>query len=479
SVRDRLPHVRKVVLFEGSASADGWVEPLTVFEAGGKVFAAENPDAYRLAHGAIEPHHLATLIYTSGTTAQPKGVMLTHDAWVYEAEALDLLGVMTPADRQLLFLPLAHVFAKVLQLAFIRLGMPTVIDGNPETVFQTLASQHPTWMAGVPRLFERAQERLLADVERGGFAKRRVFAWALSVGREMSAVHQQGRRPGARLRARHALARRLVFDDVAARFGGQLRFFISGGAPLNPDIALFFHALDVLVLEGWGLTESAGASCVNTPDDPVFGTVGRPLPGCQIKIAEDGEILLKSRGVMKGYHDDPASTAEVLTEDGWLRTGDIGDRLQSGHVRITDRKKDLIITAGGKNVAPTQFQELLKGRCPYVEDAVVIGDRRPHCVALVTLNLEAARRFAKAEGLKASTYAELAGLDALRAIIEAHVAEANETLPRFARVKAWAILPETLSLENGTLTPSLKVKRRVVEARYADVVARLYAENRR
>lgn len=477
-VRDVLPGIRKVIVFDGEGSEDGWVESWSSFEANGEAFAAENPDAYRQSHEGIAPDRLATLIYTSGTTARPKGVMLTHDAWVYEAEAMDLLRVMTPADRQLLFLPLAHVFAKVLQVCFIRLGIPTILDGSPQTVFQTLETQKPTWMAGVPRVFEKAHESLLADVARGGFVKRRVFAWALAIGREVSDLEQQGSRPGLRLRSRHALAKRLVFDKVHERFGGNLRFFISGGAPLNPEIARFFHALGILVLEGWGLTESAGASCVNTPDDPVFGTVGRPLPGCSIRIAEDGEILLKSRGVMKGYHDDPEATETVLS-DGWLHTGDIGDMLPSGHVRITDRKKDLIITAGGKNVAPMQFQALLQARCPYVEHTVVIGDRRKYCVALLTLALEPARSFAREHKLDASTYEALAGLEALRALIAAHIDEVNTDLPTFAMVRRFAILPEPLSLENGTLTPSLKVKRREVERRYASTVEHLYAEKSR
>jgi long-chain acyl-CoA synthetase len=478
AVRDRLPEVRKVVVFDGTPSDDGWVETLAVFEAAGRAFANDEPEAYTRAHTAIEPDRIATLIYTSGTTGPPKGVMLTHDAWVYEAEAMDLLGVMSPADKQLLFLPLAHVFAKVLQLAFIRLGMPTVVDGDSKTLFDTLRTQSPTWMAGVPRVFEKAHDAILADVARGNLVKRKVFDWALQVGQEMSEARLDGRRPGTRLRARHAIAHRLVFARIHERFGGRLRFFISGGAPLNPELARFFHALGVLVLEGWGLTESGGASTVNTPDDVVFGTVGRPMPGCQIRIEADGEILLRSRGVMRGYHNAPEETARVLTDDGWLRTGDIGDQLVSGHIRITDRKKDLIITAGGKNVAPANVQGLLNARCPYVEDVILIGDRRPYCVALLTLNLEGCRAWARAEGLTCHTYDDFHGLSALRALIQAHVDEVNATLPRYETVKAFRILPETLSLESGTLTPSLKVRRQVVEERYADVIDSLYADPR-
>ncbi|MEZ4322436.1 MAG: long-chain fatty acid--CoA ligase [Myxococcota bacterium] len=472
-VRDRIPHVRRVVVIDGHPSSDGWVQTLAMFEQEGRDFALASPGALADASDALTPDSLATLIYTSGTTGEPKGVMLTHDAWVYEAEAMDLLGVMSPADRQFLFLPLAHVFAKVMQVAFIRLGIPTVVDGSTERLLDNLAEQRPTWMGAVPRIFEKAYAAILRDVESGSAARRRVFHWALAVGREVSRVRQQGREPGGVLKLKHTLADRLVFSAIKARFGGRIRFFISGGAPLSREIAEFFHACDLLVLEGYGLTESAAASCVNEPDTFRFGTVGRPLPGCEIRIAEDGEILLRSRGVMRGYYNDPEATAEALTPDGWLKTGDIGVLLPSGHVQITDRKKALIITAGGKNVAPAHFEGLLKARCPYISHVVMHGDARPYCTALVTLDPDAMAAWAAREGLSAKP-ADWPGLAVVRALVQAHIDEVNRNLPSFETVKRFAILDGDFTLENGLLTPSLKVKRKVVEARYQRVLDGFY-----
>lgn len=478
AVRNTLPDVRKVVVFQGHPSADGWVETLAAFERRGALHAEQNPDAYPERTRAIQPDHLATLIYTSGTTGRPKGVMLTHDAWIYEAEALDLLGILSPADRQLLFLPLAHVFAKVLLMAWVRLGMPTVVDGRSETLFDTMAHQRPTFMAAVPRIYERAQAAILQRRDEGSFLERATFDWALDIGRRVSTLRQARQRIPTSLRIKHRLANRLVYQKIKDRFGGDLRFFISGGAPLAPEIASFFHALDILILEGWGLTETAAATAVNLPDDYRFGTVGKPLPRTEIKFEDDGEILVRNRGVMRGYHKDPENTERVLTPDGFLRTGDIGAFLDSGHLKITDRKKDLIITAAGKNVAPAHFANLLTARCPYVAHVVVHGDRRPYCSALVALDAERTRAWAEKEGLAAKSYSELAALEVVEALVAAHVDEINRTLPTFEMVRRFALLPEPLTEANGLLTPSLKVKRAAVEERYADLLDSLYERGR-
>ncbi|MCB9678614.1 MAG: long-chain fatty acid--CoA ligase [Alphaproteobacteria bacterium] len=472
-VRDRIPNVKRVVVIDGHPSSDGWVQTLAMLEVEGREHALAHPGALAEASEALTPDSLATLIYTSGTTGEPKGVMLSHDAWVYEAEAMDMLGVMSPADKQYLFLPLAHVFAKVMQVAFIRLGIPTVVDGDTDTLLDHLAEQRPTWMGAVPRIFEKAYNAILRGVEESSPAKRRVFHWALGVGREVSRIRQQGREPTGLLKLKHAMADRLVFSAIKAKFGGRIRFFISGGAPLSREIAEFFHACDLLVLEGYGLTESAAASCVNEPDSFRFGTVGKPVPGCELKLAEDGEILLRSRGVMQGYYNDPEATAEALTPDGWLKTGDIGVLLPSGHLQITDRKKALIITAGGKNVAPAHFESLLKARCPYVGHVVMHGDARPYCTALVTLDPETVGAWAAREGLSARPE-DWPKLDVLRALVQCHVDEVNRQLPSYETVKKFAILDEDFTLENGLLTPSLKVKRKVVEARYQRILDAFY-----
>jgi long-chain acyl-CoA synthetase len=478
SVRDRLPELKRVVVFDPSAppDPDGWVVSLAVFERDGTAYAAENPSSLGERSKSVQPDSLATLIYTSGTTGDPKGVMLTHDAWVYEAEALDALGVVSPADRQYLFLPLAHVFAKVLQVAFIRLGIPTVVDGSSDDLIDNLAEQQPTWMGGVPRVFEKAYARVVQEAESSGAARAKVFHWALGIGREVSRLRQQGREPTGVLRLKYRLADRLVFSKVKAMFGGRLRFFISGGAPLSKEIAEFFHACDLLVLEGYGLTESAAASCVNPPDAYRFGTVGPPLPGCEIRIAEDGEILLRSRGVMRGYYRDPEATAEALTPDGWLRTGDIGRILDTGHLEITDRKKEIVITAGGKNLAPARFQNLLKARCALVGEVLVHGDRRAFCSALIALDPDSSSHWARSHGLDGASIAQLAGNADVRAEIQACIDQVNRELAGHEGVRRFAVLPEYPTEQNGMLTPSLKVKRRVVESRYQALLDGFYAD---
>lgn len=472
--RERLPHLQKVFVFDGRSSPDGWVVALPTLEDEGRAFAAANPERYDAVSRSIQPGDLATLIYTSGTTGAPKGVMLTHDSWVYESEAVDALGIISPADKQFLFLPLSHVFAKVMEIIFIRLGVPTVVNGDVDTLVSNLRQTSPTWMAAVPRIFEKAYARIVAQAREAGPVKYAIFKWAVGVGREVSAVRQRRQAPSGLLAVKAALADRLVFSKIKEGFGGRLRFFISGGAPLSPEIAAFFHACDVLILEGYGLTESSAASCVNGLDDFIFGTVGRPLEGTEVRIADDGEILIRGRGVMKGYFGLPEATAEAIGPDGSLYTGDLGVKLDSGHIQITGRKKDLIITAGGKNIAPSHFQELLKARCPYVSQALMHGDKRNFCVALVSIQEEATAKWAKEKGLAFRDYADLASRPEVHALIWAEVERINQQLPSFETVKKIVILPEDLTVENGLLTPTLKVKRQVVEARYKQVLDGLY-----
>lgn len=476
-LRPRLPALEQVVVFAETAGSEG-VLTLAQLELRGRDHAAAHPDALRTRTDAIAPDHLATLIYTSGTTGKPKGVELTHDAWVYEAEAIDRLGVIGPADKQLLFLPLAHVFAKVMQVAFIRLGVPTAIDGSFDRLMQNLVEVRPTWLAAVPRVFEKAFNRIVLDAQDRGYFAERTFHWALGVGRRVSQVRQAGRSPSGRLAVEHALAHRLVFRHIHAAFGGQLRFLISGAAPLPRDVAEFFHACGLLICEGYGLTESAAASCVNTPQDFVFGTVGKPLSGCEIRIADDGEILLRSRGVMRGYHNLPELTAETLTDDGWLRTGDLGQQLSGGHLQITGRKKELIVTATGKNVAPAWFQDRIRARTPMVAHALVHGDSRNYCSALIALDGEEAARWARSEGLSVSGYGPLAGHPAVVDAIRQAVDDVNRELPGFAQVRRFHLVPRPFTVDDGTLTPTGKLKREVIEARYRETLEGFYQGTR-
>jgi long-chain acyl-CoA synthetase len=476
-VRADLPGLAHVVVFDGRARPEHAVTPLATWEAAGRDFGAAHPEAYVNAAHGVSGDDVATLMYTSGTTGLPKGVMLTHDAWVYECEAIDALGFMNPADVQYLWLPLAHVFAKVLEVSFVRLGIPTIVDGDTNRLVEFLAETRPTWFAGVPRTFEKAKERIEASFEARGPVARRTFAWALDVGRRRSEALQRGDAPNPVLRVEWRLADRLVFRQIRARFGGRLRFLISGGAPLPREVAEFFHAADMLLLEGYGLTESSGASTVNRLDAWRFGTVGPPLPGCSVKIGPDGEILLKSRGIMKGYWRDPDATARVLI-DGWLHTGDLGQVFRTGHVEITGRKKELIVTAGGKNVAPLQVESLLRTRCPYVSQVVLHGDRRPFCTALVTLERDAVTKWARGRGVPFADLADLSSRPEVRELLQGFVDAANRELPAFEQIKRFTVLPEDFTFENGLLTPSLKVKRREVEARYAPQLEAMYDRQR-
>ncbi len=477
-IRDRVPSLEAIVLIEGKAPAghDGFVLSLRDLEDQGKAWNDANAGAYAAGIAEVQPHHIATLIYTSGTTGEPKGVELLHDCWVYEAEAMDGLGIMSPADKQFLWLPLSHSFGKVLEAAIIRIGVPTAVDGRLDRIVPNLATVRPTFVAAVPRIFEKVFNKVVTGAKEGGAVKWRVFQWALGVGRQVSQLKQNGQQPSGTLSLQYALADKLVFSKLRALFGGRLRFFISGSAPLNRDIAEFFHAAGVLILEGYGLTESSAATFVNRPERFKFGTVGMGLPGVQARIAEeDGEILLRSRGVMRGYHNKPDQSAEAL-DDGWLRTGDIGVIDADGFLKITDRKKDLIKTSGGKYVAPQDLEGRIKARNPLVSQVVVHGDKRNFCVALVAVDPEAVTKWAQEKG-KGTDYEALTKDPELHAAIQPTIDAVNSEVERYATVKYFAILPKDLSIEDGTLTPSMKMKRKVVEARYMDILDGFYSKS--
>ena len=474
ALRDQLPELQAIILFEGGAQADDRVLTLTRLEADGAVWGAANPGALDAVRKALRPDQLATLIYTSGTTGLPKGVELTHDAWVYEAEAIDKLGLVNAADKQVLFLPLAHVFAKVMVVVLIRLGVPTAVVGRPDRLMGELPQLSPTWMACVPRFLEKVHNDIRREAREGGTAAWLLFRWALDVGQRVARLRQRRQVPTGLLRVEQRIAHQLVFRRIHERFGGRLRFLISGGAPLSREIAEFFHAIGIVVCEGYGLTESAAASCVNTPEETVFGTVGRPLPGCELRIAEDGEILLRSRGVMRGYHNLPEATSDALDAEGWLHTGDIGRQLESGHLEITDRKKDLIVTANGKNVAPVHFQSRLLARSKWVSHVLLVGDRRPFCSALVTLSPDELQRWAKEEKLRYSSLAELSQRPEVHLQIQQAIDDVNRELAPWERARRFAILPEDFTVENGLLTPTLKPRRKVIEQQYRETLEGFY-----
>jgi long-chain acyl-CoA synthetase len=472
SVKGQIPELKKIIVIDGKASGDGSVVTLAeVMEAGKPSSQAE----YEAVARSAKNDGIATLIYTSGTTGKPKGVILTHDCWVYEGEAIAEMKLLVPEDLQFFWLPLAHSFGKVLESAQLAIGFHTAIDGRVDKLVENLAQVKPTFVAAVPRIFEKVYNKVVDGAKKGGALKYGVFKWSIEVGREVSKLRQTGQEPSGLLAVKNALAQKLVFSKLQDRFGGRLRYFVSGSAPLSREMAEFFHACNILILEGYGLTESSAASFVNRPSNFKFGTVGPPLPGTQLKIAADGEILIKGRGIMRGYHNKPEETAATL-QDGWLLTGDIGEVDAQGLLKITDRKKDLIKTSGGKYVAPQNLEGRFKATCPFVSNALVHGNNRNFCVMLIALDPEPIMDWAKTNGVTGG-YDEVVKDPRAHALIKPFVQELNKGLASYESIKNFAILPKDLTLDAGDLTPSLKVKRKAVETKYKELIEGFYAGN--
>ncbi len=471
-----LPSLAKVVLVDGAPDADDdWVVTLADLETRGQAHLSQHPDAVTDAVAAVESEHLATLIYTSGTTGKPKGVRLVHECWAYTADAIAAMGMLHEDDLEYLWLPLSHSFGKVLSGGHIRIGHTLAIDGRIPKLVDNLAVVRPVVMAAAPRIFEKVYNKVVQGAKEGGGTKWKIFQWAVAVGKRVSALRQEGKEPSGMLALKHKIAHKLVFSKLHARFGGRLRLFISGSAPLSREIAEFFHACGILIVEGYGLTESSAASFVNRASKFRFGTVGMPLPGCEVKLApEDKEILLKSPGVMRGYHNLPEETAQTLTPDGWLRTGDIGEIDDGGFLRITDRKKDLIKTSGGKYIAPQHIEGKIKATCPYVSQAIVHGDKRNFVTALLTVDEESIKKWAEGGPLAGKSYAEIAAAPETAALIDTYIQQVNGELAKYETIKKFSILPRDLTVEEGELTPSLKVKRKAVEKKYIEVLDGMY-----
>ncbi len=472
SVRAKLANVKHVITFDGRPSVDGWV--LTLNELLEKGKSATQAD-WEAVCKSVKNQDIATLIYTSGTTGKPKGVVLTQDCWVYEAEGIDEMKLLVPDDVQFFWLPLAHSFGKVLEMAQLKIGFHTAIDGRVDKIVENLGHVKPTFVAAVPRIFEKVYNKVVDGAKKAGGVTWSIFKWAVEAGREVSLLRQKGQEPGGLLAMKYSIANRLVFSKLQARFGGRLRYFVSGSAPLSREMAEFFHAAGILILEGYGLTETSAASVVNRPIGFKFGTVGQALPGTTLKIAEDGEILIKGRGVMRGYHNLPEQTAETIKE-GWLYTGDIGEIDSDGVLKITDRKKDLIKTSGGKYVAPQNIEGKFKSLCSYVSQSLVHGNNRNFCVMLIALDKEAIAEWAKNNGVTGS-YEEIVKDPRTHALIKPFVQDLNKGLASYESIKNFAILPRDLTEADGDLTPSLKLKRKVVETRYKELIEGFYTGN--
>jgi long-chain acyl-CoA synthetase len=462
----------KVVVFDEPGDAPPDVLRWSALHAEGETRAASVDDErFRAEARSAGPDDVATLLYTSGTTGQPKGVMLTHDNLHSNVAATTRVVEVTEADSTLSFLPLSHVLQRMGDYLFFSCGCTIAYAHDLTTVADDLKVVKPTIVVSVPRVYERVYNKVM---DKSGLSGRLV-RWAREVGMAWAEERLAGRKPSGALELAHTVADRLVFRKIRKAIGGRLRFFVSGGAPLEPAIARFFYGAGILILEGYGLTETSPVTNINTPERLKIGTVGPAVPGTEVRIAEDGEILVRGPQVMKGYYNLPEETAKVLTEDGWFHTGDIGEIDADGFLRITDRKKDLIVTAGGKNVAPQPIENRLKTN-PYVEQLVMVGDRRKFVALLVVPALGPIEAWAKERGLGFADRSELLAMPEVHGLVERELLEGLDDLASYERPKKIALLEEEFTIENGTLTPTQKVKRRVVQERFKHVIDAFYEE---
>jgi long-chain acyl-CoA synthetase len=467
AVRDRLPLLEQVVRMTGSSEDAISLEDLAARGSG------RETSEWEARWGSVTKDDICTFIYTSGTTGPPKGCIISHGNYRAMLDMVNETSVIEEEDVTYLYLPLAHSFALLIQLGSFDLGATIAYwERDPLKILPNLGELKPTYFPSVPRIFEKIYTAATSGMEKEGGVKKAIFNWSIEVGKRVRAAERAGRKPGFLLRKQYEFADKQVLSRIRGLFGGNLRLAVSGAAPISPEILSFFDAAGVLVLEGWGMTETSTAATISKPDDFKVGTIGKPFPGCKVKIAEDGEILVNGPNVFQGYYKNEEATRETIV-DGWLHTGDIGEIDSDGFIKITGRKKDIIITAGGKNITPANLENEIKQH-PLVSQCVVVGDRKPYLVALVTLDPEDAVSYAKEHGLPEDPEQLAANPDVLKAI-EDHVATINQKFARVEQVKKVAILPRDLSQESGELTPTLKVKRAVVASKHENEIEQLYA----
>jgi len=468
-VRDRIPNVRKVVLFDGAHASD-WVLSYEQFLALGDGVPDDVLDA-RIA--AVTPPDVAAIVYTSGTTGIPKGAMITHDNMTFTCQSVQQCADAGPGDVELLFLPLAHVFARLSVLVAVVTGSTTVFARSIDTLVEDLKVARPHWFTSVPRVYEKVFNKVVSGAEAKGGAALKIFRWAMRAGNEVSDCLLAKKPIPAGLKLRYAIATKLVFSKIQAALGGRVRWCISGAAPLNPSIGKFFHASGILILEGIGMTENTSFTNVNRLGDYRFGWVGPTGPGIEQRTAEDGEVQYRGRNVMKGYYKMPDETRETLIEGGWQCTGDLGEIDAAGFLKITGRKKDLIVTAGGKNVAPSAIEGVI-ATSKYILQVSVVGDRRAYLTALVTLDQDNVKAYAAANGIAFSSFAELQRDPRIKALVDAEVAAYNKEFASFEQVKKVAIVNE-FTIANDLLTPTLKLKRAPIQARFSAEIEAMYS----
>jgi len=473
--REKMPALQQIVVMSGyeATQPPTMVHTWQMLRRLGREASAAHGSALAERIAGVRPDDLASIVYTSGTTGPPKGVMQTHGNHIAAQRNSESAAPCQEGWVHLLFLPLAHSFARLESFLGVYRGLCTAFAENLEKVGDNLKEVRPHFICSVPRVFEKVYAKILAGVEAGPPLKKKIFNWAIGVGREVSRHQQRGQPLPPALKVKRALAHKLVFSKLHAALGGRLQWAISGGAPLSREIAEFFHSAGILILEGYGLTETCPAATFNRPTRFKFGSVGQALDNVQVKIAADGEILIRGANVAKGYLKQPEATAEVFEPSGWFHSGDIGRLDEDGFVFITDRKKDLIVTAGGMNIAPQNVENLLKGD-PFISQVMVYGDRKPYPVALITINPEELGKFARDHGILATDPAVVVKHPKVVERVGRTVEEKNSQLQSYARIKKFTILPGDFTQEGGELTPTLKVKRKVVSNKYLTAIEELY-----
>ena len=467
AVREQCPKLEFVIRMTGESDDAISMQALIDRGSGG------TDEAWAERYESVTSDDICTFIYTSGTTGPPKGCVISHGNYRSMLDMIHSVNVLGDDELTYLYLPLAHSFALLVQLGTFDLGASLAYwERDPLKIIPNLSEIKPTYFPSVPRIFEKIYTAATAAVDKEGGLKKTIFWWAIGVGKKARALERQGRSPGGIFKLQYNFADKQVLSKIRNLFGGELKLAASGAAPINPEILEFFDAAGVLVIEGWGMTETSTAATIATPDDFKTGTIGKPLPGCEVKIAADGEILVKGPNVFQGYYKNDEATRETIV-DGWLHTGDIGEFDSDGYLKITGRKKDIIITAGGKNITPANLEAEIK-QSPIVSQAVVLGDRKPYLVALVTLDAEEVAKLGAEDPEIGTDPAKWPDDAKLNAQINAHVQEINKKFATVEQIKKIKVLPQDLSQEGGELTPTLKVKRNVVADKYSGEFEALY-----
>lgn len=476
SVKENLPNLQKIIVFDEYRSDEKIVMSFEEVLKEGEKYLSQNSSIFEEKIKNCKEEDIATIVYTSGTTGPPKGSIITHSNIMFICNSCKKIwSMINDTDTHLSYLPLSHVYERVAAEFFgIYNGGTCYYARSYETLSEDVKDAKPTLFMGVPRVYEKVYQRILANIENSPPLKKKIFYWAVNVGKKYIKLDQEKKRIPLSLSLKYKIADKLVYKKLREALGGKVKYLVSSAAPLSKEIQEFFNACGFRLFEGWGMTETTGPSTLNTPLEYKIGTVGKAIPGVEIKIADDGEILIKGGNVFKGYYKQEEDTKEAL-EDGWMHTGDIGEIDEDGYLKITDRKKDIIITAGGKNIAPQNIENLLKTN-PLIQEAVVIGDKKPYLTTLIVLAREEIEKYAKEKDIEFKNYNDLVKHPEIQKLAQEIIEEKNKDLAQFETIKKFTIMPEEFSIETGELTPTLKVKRKVVYEKFKDIIEGMYKE---